>query len=67
MSDVQDIIIKFLDENGFDGLCNGDIECGCHKSDIAPCGSDCMGCEPAYQSKNPPEGYDTWFTTEKTQ
>jgi len=35
MSDVQDIIIKFLDENGFDGLCNGDIECGCHKSDIA--------------------------------
>lgn len=63
--DVHDIIVKFLDDGGFDGLCNGDIECGCHKSDLAPCGESCTSCQPAYQSDNPPEGFDTWFTTEK--
>lgn len=65
MANVNEIIVKFLDDNGFDGLVNGDIECGCSKLELAPCGSDCMGCEPAYISKTPPDGFDLWFTTEK--
>ena len=65
MASVKEIIVKFLDDNGFDGLVNGDIECGCSKLELAPCRSDCMGCEPAYISKTPQDGFDLWFTTEK--
>lgn len=64
MSDVNEILVKFLEENGFDGLCNGDIECGCKKDDLAPCDSNFMDCKPAYISKTPPDGYDLWLTTE---
>lgn len=45
-----DIIKKYLVDNGYDGLCNGD--CGCGLDDLSPCGctvnNDCM---PAYKFK----------------
>jgi len=46
---VSQIIKKYLEENGFDGLM-GD-ECGCSKDALIPC-EFCNGdCEPAYVRK----------------
>lgn len=45
---VTEIITKYLKENGFDGLCNEYLECGCAIGDLSPC-DDYMGeCEPAF-------------------
>jgi hypothetical protein len=45
---VRVIVKKFLEENGYDGLCNDDL-CGCKLDDLFPC--DCCGldCEPGYE------------------
>lgn len=40
-----DLIETALVENGYDGLCNPMIECGCFIGDLAPCESlDLGGC-----------------------
>jgi len=44
---VQEIIKKYLRDNGFDGLCNDD--CGCGIDDFAPCDSLSLDCNPAYK------------------
>ena len=51
MQDCGDIIQEFLTLNGFDGLCNPDLECGCGKDELCPC-SPCesiLTCRPAYK------------------
>ncbi len=35
---VKEIVKKFLEDNGFDGLWSNDNECGCEISDLMPCG-----------------------------
>ncbi len=35
--DIQDIVQEWLEKNGYDGLCNPDIECGCRTCDLMPC------------------------------
>ncbi len=43
---VHEIILEYLEEHGFDGLCTD--ECGCLLDDLAPCCSECvMDCVPA--------------------
>lgn len=49
MKDIGDIIVEYLQANGFDGLCNGDNECGCGLVDLFACGSADAGCAPAYK------------------
>lgn len=52
---AKEIIIKYLKDNGFDGLCGED--CGCGIDDLAPCDMP-MDCEPAYKhicGENKPE------------
>ena len=55
-----DIIIMWLSDNGYDGLCNPDLECGCGIDDFIPCGGEgVIECEAAYWYKdefhvNPP-------------
>lgn len=45
---AKDILIQWLKDNGYDGLCG--YTCGCGLSDLCPC--DCMGtCVPAYVIK----------------
>ena len=56
MMTVKDIIKKYLEDNGYDGLCN-EI-CGCGLDDFMPCGlfacdSSVIGCKPAYKHKCP--------------
>ena len=49
--DVGDIIIKYLQDNGYDGLVYPDNECGCSLDDLCPC--DCLNtsCKAGYKVK----------------
>lgn len=47
--DIGDILKKWLKDNGFDGLVNLDVPCGCCVDDFAPCGDSVLDCYPAYQ------------------
>ena len=50
---VKDIVIKYLKDNGFDGLCYED--CGCDIDDLAPCWNNYEDCQPAYKHVCMPE------------
>lgn len=59
---VKQIIAEWLDQNGYDGLCNPEAECGCSKSDLFPCGCYQAGeCVCAYKGKSPDGEFDEWF------
>lgn len=65
--DVHVITRVFLKENGYDGLCNPDLECGCFKEDLFPCGfAGVESCRPGYRAPIEPsrtygEGCDGIF------
>ena len=44
---VRDIIKKYLDYNGYDGLYFPG-ECACKKEDICPCSENPLECKPGY-------------------
>jgi len=46
---VKKIIVKYLKENGFDGLCHPDSECGCNIDDLVPCSELNENCETGYK------------------
>ena len=49
---VAEIITEYLSENGYDGLFNDSVPCGCVLGDIAPCSIDCgfpVECMAAYK------------------
>ena len=49
---VIEIVKKYLEENGYEGLVHADGECGCELDDLAPCDEwFCQGCEPGYKVK----------------
>ena len=43
----KDIIIKWLKDNGYDGLAGE--HCGCGLDDLAPCCDDILACVPAHR------------------
>lgn len=45
---VQEIVEKFLRENGFDGLFCEDLDCACNLEDLITCQDDCHECEAGY-------------------
>ena len=48
---VQEIVEKWLADNGYGGLVN-DSGCGCNLDDFMPCGGDSVtACEAAYKYK----------------
>ena len=54
--EVKDIIIKYLRDNSYDGLCNPDIECACGIEDPYCCNCDgILNCQPAYKNICMPE------------
>lgn len=46
---VPEIVQKYLESKGFDGLVSCDGECGCGFEDFAPCGEIQMTCEAGYK------------------
>jgi len=45
---IKDIIENYLNQNGYDGLCN--IDCGCDLTYLIPCdGEYIINCQPAYK------------------
>jgi len=48
---VRDIVLNYLRQNGYDGLCTDD--CGCGLDNLQPCGYDNpigpFDCVPAYK------------------
>ena len=46
---VYDIIRKYLEENGYDGLVAKEYECGCVLDDLFPCDGEMNNCEAAYK------------------
>ena len=51
---VKKIVIQYLKEHGYDGLCNNG-DCGCEIDDLVPCSEDCSICEPGYKRPCDPE------------
>lgn len=47
---VREIVRKHLQENGYDGLVNGEVECGCGLDDLEPCGQVSGECKAAYRA-----------------
>ena len=54
---VIEIVKEHLKQNGFDGLCHGEIECGCHLEDFHICGENFADCVPAYKHALPQGGH----------
>lgn len=56
---VKKIITEYLKANGYDGLCNPDLPCGCGLDNLFPC-EDCelimATCQPAYKFDCPVHG-----------
>ena len=50
---LKEIVQAWLTDNGYDGLCDPDNECGCHIEDLMPCGEPGMYCEAGHNEKAP--------------
>jgi len=48
--DIKEIVVKYLKDNKYDGLCHPDTECGCFNGDLFPCDPhyNC-DCQPGYK------------------
>ena len=47
---IRAICKAWLMENGYDGICRQEMECGCSVHDLMPCDSPGMtGCVPAHK------------------
>lgn len=49
---VDEILRRWLEEHGYDGLVADGAECGCEIADLIPCDSPCDTCQPAYRGVN---------------
>lgn len=67
MPTVIEILKQHLVDNGFDGLVNGDLECGCELSDLQPCGERFDDCKPAYKYRDPLNEGEFLFCEEKQE
>lgn len=62
---IKELIIDYLEQNGYDGLCMPEFECGCIKADLIACNSNFQDCEPAFKVEQ--EDGDYIMTTIKEQ
>ena len=49
---VKEIVKEYLVKNGYDGLCELDMPCGCGVEDLFACDEQEGECEPAYKRKD---------------
>ena len=59
--DVNDIVMEWLKERGYDGLFNSDGECGCLVDDLAPCGEGMSTCVPGYKRMGRDDEECDWY------
>ena len=59
--ELFDILKNWLKENGYDGLCLPDEECGCAIGDFMPCGEPSPRCEAGHRKKAPPGSDADYF------
>jgi len=57
---IRDILISHLKQNGFDGLVNPDVPCGCSLEDFMPCDCCLDDCEPGYLHHDHRPGKTGW-------
>jgi hypothetical protein len=60
---VKEIIIKYLEENGFEGLHSE--ECGCSIDNLAACDENCLNCIPGYKHLDPNGEFNYVITESK--
>jgi len=48
---VKEIILNYLEDNNFDGLCRSDLGCGCGLDNMFWCDALNEKCECAYKHK----------------
>lgn len=59
---IEEIVKRYLKDNGYDGLAYPEEECGCSIDDLCCCGGSMADCKPAYKiscnkcSTNPNNG-----------
>ena len=51
--DCKEIITGYLIKNGYGGLYNPDVPCGCELGDLMPCCGEVFDCAPGYKHQNP--------------
>jgi hypothetical protein len=57
INDIKSIVIDYLEKNGFDGLLNENVSCGCEISALMPCDDCWIGeCVPGYKTPCPGPG-----------
>jgi hypothetical protein len=47
--DLKDIVMRYLVNNGYDGLTNKDVHCSCSMDVLMWCGNPSPVCLPAYR------------------
>ena len=63
---VQEIVEKYLKDNGYDGLFQIDTCCCLLGDGFMPCGGEYFNeCEPGYKHEGSWEGYDYTMSSEK--
>jgi hypothetical protein len=50
---IKEILEAWLKENGYDGLCYPDYDCGCRLEDLMPCCEPSGYCEAGHKRKPP--------------
>ena len=61
LKELHEIAEEWLTQNGYGGLCNTDLECGCRIGDIMPCGEPRHDCCGGYLSKS--VGDNDWIVS----
>ena len=49
--ELRGMVKNWLIENGYTGLVNTDVPCGCELEDLIPCGSPTPECAGGYKHK----------------
>lgn len=51
--DIEGIVRDWLEtHDGYDGLCNAGLECGCHVDDLMPCSEpEIQGCVAGHKAE----------------
>jgi len=58
---VKEIVKKYLEDNGYDGLCKSQLVCGCEIDDLMCCQEDGSYCVPGHKEKPTKDNYEDYL------